>query len=359
MNIYYFLRKILYGILSFFISPNKITLIQYDKNDSYGNISLLYEKMKEAPEVQIICGKSKNIIEEIKNIYMIACSRVIATDTSSPYVSQISHSTQTDIVFVGHGGGAFKKMAFAAMPLNAPPKERKRIKRVSGKYTYVLCTSESIKHCIAKNYNIDISRVLPLGLPRTDAYYGMDIVEEKNTFFKYNNISKEKKLILYAPTFRNKLNRRCLPPLINEKIFPNDFYDKYCILFRGHPTIKSINIPSTWIDVTNSSLKQLLSISDFIISDFSSIIFDYSFFKRPILLFIPDEKIYQYTERSLWYSPQDLVGHSCCYNSNDILSALNEAEPSTLWSKQMDACDGHCCIKISKFLFDLLGGQKA
>lgn len=360
MRIFYrVLRIVLYSFFSLFTPKKNIILIQYDKNDSYGNISILYEKMKGAPDVYKICGTSQNIIEEVKNIYLVAGSRVIAVDTSSPYVSQIQHSSKTDIIFIGHGGGAYKKMAFAALSPDAVQKEKRRTKRVSGKYTYVLCTSESIKYQIASNYNIKISNTLPFGLPRTDAYYKLDTIHEKKIFFERTHISKEKKLILYAPTFRTKGTHRILPKLIDESLFPENFYDKYCILFRIHPAIPLPALPPSWIDVTNFSLSHILAISDILISDFSSIIFDYSFFKRPILLFIPDEKKYQQVERTLWYSPQELVGNSsCCYNTKDILKALDNLAPSLLWNKQMDACNGDCCTKISQFLFSLLGGKQ-
>lgn len=62
------------------------------------------------------------------------------------------------------------------------------------------------------------------------------------------------------------------------------------IIYRSHPTLKYNN--NNIINVSDLELDFVLSISDILISDYSSIIFDYSFFRRPIVLFVPDLEEY-------------------------------------------------------------------
>lgn len=354
MRIFYrVLRIVLYSFFSLFTPKKNIILIQYDKNDSYGNISILYEKMKGAPDVYKICGTSQNIIEEVKNIYLVAGSRVIAVDTSSPYVSQIQHSSKTDIIFIGHGGGAYKKMAFAALSPDASRKERQRVQRVHGKYTYVISSSSSICHQVSYNYNIDISHVKSLGLPRTDVFYNTDFSKYKEIFLIENPSISGKKLILYAPTFRTQKKCRHAPLFIDESVFPKNFYDEFCILFRKHPTAPEISFPSSWIDVSNYSLLKCLTITDFLISDFSSIIFDFSFFHKPIFLLIPDLKQYIKKERTLWFLPSEIAPGMCCRTTEDIIEKLKNPRRSDLWEKYMDKCDGSSSERIINFIFQL------
>lgn len=151
-----------------------------------------------------------------------------------------------------------------------------------------------------KDFNANISSMLPYGLPRNDTLYNVndkEIEEIKNRL----GINKNKKIILYAPTWRDSRdfgeNYFLIPP-IDWKSLKNKFSKDYIILLRTHPyTTRLLNVEfdEFLLDMTlYSNINDLLKISDILISDYSSTILDYSILERPILCFG-----YDYDEYSL------------------------------------------------------------
>ena len=113
-------------------------------------------------------------------------------------------------------------------------------------------------------------------------------------------------IIMYAPTFRIKsgaetyvwdYKRIC-------KAFEEKYNKKYVMLLRLHPYVMEQSQDITFDkDVINASkypdMQELLAVADFLITDFSSCAFDFSFAKKPVLLFAKDKRSYLSNEREL------------------------------------------------------------
>lgn len=158
-------------------------------------------------------------------------------------------------------------------------------------------------------------KVLEVGHPRSDLLINADT---NKVFKKLNNlgIKTDKKIILYAPTWKGNLYNQ-LEYDVNEfketvkKFSENINQDEYRIYLRVHyflykilakdPELKDILIPFT-ID-TN----ELLSVVDVLISDYSSIFFDFLVTGRPIVFYVPDLKEYE-SGRGLYVPVSTLPG---------------------------------------------------
>lgn len=344
---------LVYTILSHVKKKNKIVLCSSDNSQVYQNISSLYTILHDEDNVINISDTTCEFIEEFGRILTIAEASVLVVETSFRYVSQFPISSKTQVVYCGHGGGAYKKMGFAALQQNSSNMEQIRVKRINGKYSYILCSSEKLINFITENYKLSSSRILPFGIPRTDILYNLDINSIREEFFKGFPECKGRKLVLYAPTFRTKNKRRVGSFFLEDDELPNDFFKEYCLLFRKHPSLKNISIPSRWIDVSSLRPEMCLAVSDLLVSDYSSIIFDYSFFHRPVFLLAPDTEEYNRTQRELWFSPQELVGEMHCKSTEEFLQKLKHAQPCNLWERFMDSCDGHSSERISRWLIQL------
>src|SRR5690606_11807040 len=82
-------------------------------------------------------------------------------------------------------------------------------------------------------------------------------------------------------------------------------------LVRLHPHLinKSASIVNqpVVIDVTkHADIQELLIVADFVITDYSSLMFDYLFSKKPLLLYVPDLKVYLQQDRELYYNIEEL-----------------------------------------------------
>ena len=158
-------------------------------------------------------------------------------------------------------------------------------------------------------------KILEVGHPRSDLLINADT---NKVFKKLNNlgIKTDKKIILYAPTWKGNLYNQ-LEYDVNEfketvkKFSENINQDEYRIYLRVHyflykilaqdPELKDILIPFT-ID-TN----ELLSVVDVLISDYSSIFFDFLVTGRPIVFYVPDLKEYE-SGRGLYVPVSTLPG---------------------------------------------------
>lgn len=145
------------------------------------------------------------------------------------------------------------------------------------------------------------NKVLEMGYPANDIFYQdneMKINELKNRF----DIPFDKKIILYAPTFRdNKFdeegNRIFDLELDLNKLY-NQLNDEYFLIIKTHYVVsKELNIDDEMkdfvIDLSNhDDIHELFILADILITDYSSVFFDYAHSKRPILFFMPDLEDY-------------------------------------------------------------------
>ncbi|MGL5933453.1 MAG: CDP-glycerol glycerophosphotransferase family protein [Cetobacterium sp.] len=167
--------------------------------------------------------------------------------------------------------------------------------------------------------------ILESGTPRNDFLFNIT-EKEKQQIKNSLGVKEDEKVLLYAPTFRkgNSLdvyNLNYAELLDSLKI---RFGGKWKILLRLHPhlinlssNIKDENI----IDVTKyDDIQELLGVSDFLISDYSSLMFDFSITKKPCILYTPD--LYEYTssDRGLYFDIHKLPFESVLNNE-----ALNKA----------------------------------
>lgn len=178
-------------------------------------------------------------------------------------------------------------------------------------------------------YEMPRQSVLTFGFPRNDelVYNNKpDIINELKTHL---GISSNKKVILYAPTYReyqrdnNKNSIFSLPINIGkwEEHLSNDFV----ILFRAHPeVVKVLNVVENDFVKDVSSyphINELMLMSDLLISDYSSIFFDYSILGRPMLCFAYDYDRYD-KERGVYFDIRKELASENISDENTLLEAI-------------------------------------
>lgn len=152
------------------------------------------------------------------------------------------------------------------------------------------------KSFLEPGYNYDKKRVKALGLPRFDN-------------LKSNRV---KKVILIAPTWRNYLKSnkqlfmnsdyfRCLNALLSDPELPAmaEMYG-YRIIFKGHPNLEKpvgdsgerfidlFDINENIEILVNEPYQELFNLSAMMITDFSSVFFDFAYLKKPVIYYQPN-----------------------------------------------------------------------
>lgn len=178
-------------------------------------------------------------------------------------------------------------------------------------------------------FDAEKSTFFNYGLPRNDVLYAnYDNKALKQSIKKKLGIADDKKVILYAPTVRgNQLARS------KQNVFKNPFnFDRWkiefpncVILFRAHYYVdeeENTDFDNV-IDVTNyKSIEDLYLVADALISDYSSVFFDYSILGRPMFCYAYDLKDYS-AYQGLYLNPSEILSN-VSKTENELIQQIKE-----------------------------------
>ena len=182
-----------------------------------------------------------------------------------------------------------------------------------------------------KEINPDV-KIIEKGYPRNDFLSNykkgdMDSIKKKL------GLPKNKKVILYAPTFRDNSHDSKLGYVHENKLdFDNlkeKLFNDYIILFRVHYLIaNSFNFDKYKGFIYNVSdyddINDLYIISDLLITDYSSVFFDYSILKRPIIFYMYDLDDYKNKMRDFYIDLKDLPG-DIIKEEEDLIKSIDKS----------------------------------
>lgn len=208
---------------------------------------------------------------------------------------------------VWHGYGPFKKVA-VSLPYNKEPEEI--IKKNYAKYDVFVTASTFYSEIYRSSFLYD-GEILECGAPRNDIFYQEN--ECKNRIFKKFGISSDKKIVLYAPTFRSDVQTSFDKYDIDmTKILDalrKRFEGEFLLMYRFHHMLYAFR--NDWvfyedgIDVTcYPDVQELLVAADVLITDYSSIMWDFSLQGKPVFLYQNDGEDY-IRESGLYSLPQE------------------------------------------------------
>ncbi|MEU1124252.1 CDP-glycerol:glycerophosphate glycerophosphotransferase [Streptomyces sp. NPDC005899] len=201
-------------------------------------------------------------------------------------------------------GSAYKRMGFDETRVrmqNAP--QRERLQRAVHRFDHFLVRSEHDVRTLARAYRLPEESLLRTGYPRNDALIAARVRAEaegrlpRPPLAARLGLPDHRKTVLYAPTFRAvRGGRRRRPLLLDAARFAERFGDTYTLLVRAH-YLEAASLPvcppGTVVDVSgHHDVSELLALADVLVTDYSSIMFDYALLDRPIVLFAPDLDAY-------------------------------------------------------------------
>lgn len=150
-------------------------------------------------------------------------------------------------------------------------------------------------------------KIVKVGTPRCDIFFDSKKCSDiKEKICDYYHISKNKKIIMYAPTFRVDANLDDY--ILDYKKMIRQLGNEYILLLRFHPrTNYDISDDTQIINVSKyPDIQDLLCTCDYLITDYSSCCFDMLIANKPCFLFIKDIEQYMKKERNLYFSIDEL-----------------------------------------------------
>lgn len=275
----------------------------------------------------------------------------------------------TDVVQLWHACGLMKRMGYAVTSKSwgASARDLRRYPMHTS-YTLVSSTSPRVAEGYQEAFRCDIKLIKTLGSPRTDIYF--------NEAFKQNAREKvrdmipnigDRKIVLYAPTFRGKsIAKSYIKSKLNYSGLKNALAEKFVFLTKFHPLMASGGFQESdrlqgrdfAFDVSKTlTPEEALCAADILITDYSSILFEYLLLERPIISYIYDIDNY-IRDRGL-FSPYDqLAPGPYVFTQEEIIEKLQtvsewfDIEKIRRYKKEfMSACDGHSTERIFRSVF--------
>lgn len=264
-----------------------------------GTSSFIIEKLYEKYEEKLVICYTKNAkvlaneyaeygckIYSLDSIYELIVyiipylkgSKLILCDNYFAQLGGISFAETTKIVQLWHANGAIKKFGLEAnYTKNTNEADKRRYQRVYSKFTHYIVSSKHMAQIFADSYCVS-PVILPFGYPLTDIYFNK---EKSKILLKKREIFKEKKILLYAPTYRDFKSRN---PMDFDEL-DRTLGEEWKIIVHPHPhdvellanIKKDANVTSTFDDFT---FQELLMVTDVLVTDYSSIPFEYSLANR-------------------------------------------------------------------------------
>lgn len=224
--------------------------------------------------------------------------------------------------------------------------------------------SEYHKKILMRAFRIREEAMIPTGLPRNDELYNLTS-EEIVGLKKELNLPLDKKIILYAPTWRDSADNGqtyAIKPPISVELWEKELKDEYIVLLRTHSyTNKLLGIEfNDFIrDYTNyPKINDLFKISDVLISDYSACIGDFSILERPIICFAYDYEEYG-KSRGLYLDLETAMPSGVKRTEEEVLKQLltmdyqKESEKTRIMIKErLTYIGGHATEMCAKRLFD-------
>ncbi|MDL5039894.1 CDP-glycerol glycerophosphotransferase family protein [Heyndrickxia coagulans] len=300
--------------------PDKITFASYRTDRLEGNLAGLYTELKKSyPGMRYIflfkkmnatkTGKLSYVLHMLRACRHIATSAYFIIDDYYFPLYLIKRIRDTEVIQLWHAAGAFKKFGYSTAGKSFGPSEAytKHVP-IHSNYSKVVVSSSEVIPFYAEAFRMPEEDIVPLGLPRTDVLFRKEngLRARQKLFSRYPEL-RGKKLILYAPTFRGKSHGNTKTDIgPNFSAMKKRLGAKYALIVKLHPYLPTATPARPELSGfvyqldEDFSTEEILLLSDFLITDYSSIIFDYSLLNRPIAFFAKDLDAYE-QERGFYY----------------------------------------------------------
>ncbi|MGW2020245.1 bifunctional glycosyltransferase/CDP-glycerol:glycerophosphate glycerophosphotransferase [Streptomyces sp. NPDC001927] len=232
-------------------------------------------------------------------------------------------------------GSALKRMGFHEPGTKKQGRAAQdSFQRSLDRFDHFLIRSEHDIHTLAAAFRLKEEKLLPVGYPRNDALVAArqresgDGTRERGALAAELGIAPEKTVLLYAPTFRaapgGAVRKFELPFDVQE--FADRFGDTHTLLIRSH-YLNNLTLPPSVrgrvIDVTNHhDITPLLELADGLITDYSSVMFDYGLLDRPMIFFTYDYEEYSTESRGTYFDLKEKAPGPVVATEDELFSAI-------------------------------------
>lgn len=237
-------------------------------------------------------GSVKSLLHAIAFMDILAQAKyVFICDTFLP-VSSGKKSHDTKVIQLCHFSGPFKKIGYATED-DIPGYYKGNVFK---NYDLVSVSSPMYVPLLSQAMQQKNGVVQALGVSRSDVFFDKDWINRcREEFYRWHPHARNKKILLWAPTFRGKA---AAPNILdNDTILAlqSNLGEEWLILIKHHPHDDAVATNPRHRSNCPIPTEQLLPVVDLFITDYSTTVLDYLAFDKPFILYAPDLEEYERT----------------------------------------------------------------
>ncbi len=352
------------------IVPNRVAFMSGRRDELSGNSLFVYDKIKDRDDIDFKFllfsdpaghNKPKYIVKFLK---LYASSSVVIVDDYFRLLNIVDKRDGVTLIQLWHACGAFKTFGFTRLGKKGGPKQIEPNHRM---YDYAVVSSREVAKHYAEGFGLSDENIVPFGVPRTDIFMDGEYADKvrKGFYEKYPTL-KNKKIMLFAPTFRGNGQMSAFYP--TEAFSPTDVYEQlkgdYAMLIKLHPFCKErFEIPEEYSDVIidlseEDELNDLLFVTDLLVTDYSSVVFEASLLDIPMVFYAYD--LYDYiSSRDFYYDFESFVPGKIVFSQKSLVNCIEQKDfesekVQAFKNKFFDHLDGKSSDRVAQLILDNL-----
>ncbi len=300
-------------------------------------------------------GAFKSFLHSVKFMSLYARAKyVFICDTFVPVSSGKKHK-DTKVVQLCHFSGPLKKIGYATED-DIPAYYGKNVFK---NYSLVSVSAPMYEEILTKAMLQKDGVVKALGSSRSDIYFDNEWIDGcKEEFYSAYPEARNKKVLLWAPTFRGDAS---LPNALDNQSFfelQEKLGEDWLVLIKHHPHDDAVAVSDRYRSNCSIPSERLLPVVDLLVSDYSTTMLDYLTFQKPFVLFAPD--LEQYEAKRGFFIDYRSITKNLVTEKSELYNTVKKAYEQWLSGDREDillckerftkCCDGNSTERILDYL---------
>ncbi len=355
------------------VKKNRVTFMSGRRTELGGNMEFVWDELKDEKDLELKTmffaqtSMMKMVKVLPKFLYLYSTSRVVVVDDFFRLLNTFKRQKNTRIIQLWHACGAFKTFGYTRLGKPGGPHQYDKNHRM---YDYAIVSSQEIARHYAEGFGISDSAVIPTGIPRTDIFFDGEYGNKiKEKLYEKYPVIKDKKVLLFAPTFRG--NGQVTAYYDIEKLNINGLKetlgDDWVIIVKLHPFCRERFIVAeeyedTIIDLSDvDELNDLLFVTDLLVTDYSSCVFEASLLNIPMVFYVFDLDEYV-RDRDFYYEFEGFAPGKIVKTQSELFECIEkcdfeEYKITDFKNKFFDNTDGKSSERVAKKIVDIVRGE--
>lgn len=358
------------------VDVRKVVFVEVRERELSESFRLVYDRLAADERcdvsVRYLRESSVSLFEYARNcrgmLNDVATARVVFLNDASNVISCVPMRKETKVIQLWHACGAFKKFGMStADKIFGGSREDKRRHPFYGNLSLVTVSSPEVAWAYVEAMDLgDTPEIVQaLGTPRTDVFFDEGFLQSSRAKVEaVHPHAGGRKILLYAPTFRGTVAKAQAPDRLDIRLMKKALGGEWALIIKHHPFVKQLpEIPEDCSDFASyatqdETISELLAAADSCVSDYSSLVFEYSLLDRPMAFFAYDQEDYD-DWRGFYYDYEEFTPGPVVKTTEELVDFVMHVDErydaecvAAFRDKFMKACDGCATDRVLRRVFD-------